>query len=167
MTCNLSHFFSLLWRDSHSLSHMPTVANSSRAIIIGIPQVICHHNIELHVLSSFTRSMPLLSKDVPLDDWRSSWKCHHSKVIDHHGLLLIVHLSHHHLIHSLYQESTLDHRLSSSSHWWRRTLCHCLIVSSSSWWWWRTLFFFFSSLCYSIRSHTVVALTILYRWGSS
>ena len=48
----------LLWRDSHSLSHMPTAANSSRATIIGIPQVICQHDIRLHVLSSFTRSMP-------------------------------------------------------------------------------------------------------------
>jgi hypothetical protein len=56
---------SLLWRDSHSLSHMPTVANSSRAIIIGIPQVICHHNIKLHVLSVVSLvPCHLLSEDV-------------------------------------------------------------------------------------------------------
>ena len=80
---------SLFWRDSHSLSHMPTMANSSRAIIIGIPQVICHHNIKLHVSSVVS----LGSCHLLLGMFRQSfWMWHHSKVIDHRGPLLTVYL---------------------------------------------------------------------------
>ena len=42
--CILAHSLCYL-RNSHFSSHMPTVVNSSWVIVIGIPQVICHHKV--------------------------------------------------------------------------------------------------------------------------